>query len=296
MTRYARRYRKVARSLSRLELMETSMGDDWDPRDLVSRGPRRFLDFYGDEGLRLGMERYGLYDVLKRRGYSDLTLRSQAADDRHTLIVEGSHPELPEPTHLVELVVRRDLLVPEASTGMTTNFQVLTVDWLTLRHPAGTFTQERPQLPGQDAPGLGLSERVAELLYRVVDRLHLDGLVTVAEYFHNAVIYRREFSYFDPVESGRYDALYRDLMNEAGLNLAQASWAVDWGFVTEVEQGTFKWKGEALVHAMAPRLLSYLTSSAHRRAAKEAARGVRFEFDRAGFDERWASLGSQPVR
>ncbi len=288
MTRLARRYRKVARSLSRLELMATSMEESFaDPRELVSGGSRRFLDFYGDEGIHLALERYGIFDALRARGYDHFQTQTRNADEQHTLLLTGTHSELPRRERLIELVVRRDRLVPDAELGFDGVFEMLTVDWLTLRHPAGRFTTRRPRLPGQDAPGLGLGEHVAELLDRVVERLRLDGLLTVPEYFHNAVIYGRALTHFDPAAEGRCQALRRALLEDEGLSLAQASWAIDWGFVYERGR-PMRWRGQAQLGPRCAPLRHYLESAAHRSAAEAAARELYFALDRPRFEARWA--------
>ncbi len=268
--------------------MQTSLDDEWgDPRQLVENPPRRFLDFYGDEGIRLGFERYGLLGALQRRGYDDFDIHTKADDDRHTLIISGSHAKLAEPTHLMELVVRRDRLVPDDATGLEA-FDVLTVDWLSLRNPVREFTASRPRLPGQDAPGSGLGERVLELLYRVVDRLRLGGMLTVAEYFHNAVLYRRELPYFDPVGDGRLAALQDLLFDREGLTLGQASWAIDWGLVRDRGE-PFVWRGEAQVRAMNDALLAHLKSDAYRKEVERTRKSAQFDLLRDAFEKRWAA-------
>lgn len=292
MTRYARKYRRIARKLSRLELMETSMStfdDLGDPRTLFEARPsRRFLDYYGDEGLRRAFELYGLFEATRERGYDDFDLVTKADDDRHTLWITGTHPTLDDRVTLVELVVRRDRLVPDPRCGLERPFDVLTVDWLTLRHPVGRFTVERPRLPGQDAPGLGLGELVLELLYRATERLRLDGLLTVAEYMHNAVLYRRELTFFDPEAGGLCLALEDALLARERLTLARASWAVEWGFVRDAEGEVVHWKGDAQVRALAPPLEEWITSEAHRRALREHAARRSFVLDRDAFEARWA--------
>lgn len=292
MTRYARKYRRIARKLSRLELMETSMStfdDLGDPRTLFDAGPsRRFLDYYGDEGLRRAFELYGLFDAARERGYDDFDVVTKADDDRHTLWITGTHPTLDDRLTLVELVVRRDRLVPDDGCGLDRPFDVLTVDWLTLRHPVARFTVERPRLPGQDAPGLGLGELVLELLYRATERLRLDGLLTVAEYFHNAVLYRRELAFFDPEAGGVCLALEDALLGRERLSLARASWAMEWGFVRDETGEVVRWQGDAQVRALTSTLEEYVTSDEHRRAVRQHAARRSFVLDREAFEARWA--------
>ena len=295
MTRFARRFRKVGRSLSRVELMQSSMDATFalTQEDLLDKqAGRRFLDFYGDEGLRIALERYGFLDALRGRGYRDFRLEAWAHDERHTLLLDGVPEGGGEAVRLLELVVRRDRLSIEPVEGyvrpLDGRWEVLTVDWLSLRHPAGCFTPSRMRLPGQDAPGLGVGEQVLELLYRVVDRLELDGLVTVAEYFHNAVLYARELPYVDPWFQGQLEALEALLFAREQLTFAQAARAVHWGYVIDVDDSVVRWRGEAMLHTDDAALTAYLGSQAYREQATRTAGGLRYQLRRRAFEERWA--------
>lgn len=296
-TRYDQEFRRIARSLSSLDLMRAS-GDDVaeSSAELVldKDGGRRFLDFYGDQGLELALERYGIKGALARRGYADVTMTTRSGDDRHALFLEAEIEGRRE--RLVELVVRRDHLVPHPPHGVSAlpplrdHYRVLTVDWLLLRHPTGRFTAERPRLPGQDAPGLGVGWRVMSMLARVVARLGLDGMVTVAEYLHNAEHYAREMPCFDPVHHGRLRAVLELLRVEHGLDIAQASWAMEWGLVrTRADDAVLPWRGELMVASEDDSLRAYLDSPAHAEIAESARRTHRLWLDRAAFDARWAA-------
>lgn len=312
VTRYERKFRSVARSLGHLDLMRASWGDalGLDERALLDKDAgRRFLDFYGDEGIRVALERYGIEAALRRRGYDRFEVETRAADDRHTLLVHAhaAHPsglraDPVDPSaaqrgesarvRLIELVVRRDRLVPHEIAGLPKldgAFDVLTVDWLLLQDPLARFTRERPRLPGQQAPGLGIGERVLELLYRIVDRLRLEALVTVAEYAHNAILYARELPFFDPAPGGRLRALERALMQREGLTLAQASWAVEWGCVRTADDAVLRWKGDAQLRPVARRLLHWTSSEEHEELTERAAATCKLKLDRTFFEERWAA-------
>jgi hypothetical protein len=275
--------------------MQSSMDETFalTQEDLLDKeAGRRFLDFYGDEGLRIALERYGFFDALRERGWDDFSLEAWAHDERHTLLIDGRPKAGGERDRLLELVVRRDRLCIDPVEGfdapLDRSWEVLTVDWLTLRNPIGEFTEHRMRLPGQDAPGLGVGERVLELLYRVVDRLGLDGLVTVAEYFHNAVLYSRELPYVDPWYQGQLEAFEALLFEREKLSFAQAAWAVHWGYVVDVDDSVVKWKGEAMIHSDDEELKAYLSSKAYAEHAQKTARSLRYRLRRTAFDERWA--------
>jgi hypothetical protein len=291
VTRYARRFRKVSRSLSHVELMRSSMDETFalTDQDLLDKDAgRRFLDFYGDEGLRLALERYAFFAKLSERGWTDVHLETSAHDERHMLLIEGLHAHGGERERLLELVVRRDRLAIDPPAPERT-WEVLTVDWLTLRNPSAKFTKERLRLPGQDVPGLGVGELVLELLYRVVDRLALDGLLTVAEYFHNAVLYARELPFVDPWHQGQLHALEALLFDRERLSFAQAAWAMHWGHVVDVDDDSVvRWKGEAMVHTDEAELSAYLRSDAYLSVVTRTSAGLRYRLDRSAFDEEWA--------
>jgi len=254
--------------------------------DLFDRDAgRRFLDFYGDEGILLGFERYGFIDAIRRRGWDELKIETHAHDERHTLLCDATAAD-GRVDRLIELVVRRDRLRVE---GCARSFEVLTVDWLTLRNSLGEFTDKRMRLPGQDAPGLGLGERVLELLYRVVDRLDLDGLLTVAEYFHNAVLYARELLYVDPRAQGQLMALEALLFEQEKLGFAKASWALYWGCVRDADESVLHWRGEAMVNPRDPELKALMSGEAHQRRAKEVGSSLRYTLARDELEERWAA-------
>jgi hypothetical protein len=275
--------------------MASSMDETFtlDDLDLLDRDAgRRFLDFYGDEGLRRAFEAYGLFDALRERGWGDFRLATQAQDERHTLLLDGKHGRTGREDRLLELVVRRDRLVVTPTEGydgaLSDGYHVLTVDWLCLRNPTGHFHEHRMRLPGQDAPGLGVGERVLEMLYRVVDRLSLDGLVTVAEYLHNALLYARELPFVDPWYQGQLDALRALCLEREGLSFPQATWAMHWGYVLDVDDRVVRWTGQAMIQTHQDELTAYLGSDAYAASARRTAADLRYHLRRTAFDEQWA--------
>ena len=54
---------------------------------------------------------------------------------------------------------------------------MLSIEWLLLQDPTKTFSKSKPQLPGQEHPGLGMLRELLEMLYQACLRLELDGLI-----------------------------------------------------------------------------------------------------------------------
>ena len=293
MTRFAPSYRRIARSLSLAELRRHSMEAAFpleDGRWLEERNAgRRFLDYYGDEGIALALERYGLLDALRRRGFDDFTFALTADDDRHTLAISALHIEGSGPHRIVELALRRDWLVsPRMSDAGIPEAEVLTVDWLCLQNPTDRFSLRKLRFPGQRWPGLGVGERVMELLVRVAKRLSLGAVLTVAEHLHNALLYAREMPYLDPAEGGKALALADLLLGHHALTLVQASWALHWECVRGPSGEALRWHGEAQVRPISPELRA-LFDDAYEATLREERRAHSFVLDVERFEHLWAT-------
>ena len=127
-----------------------------------------------------------------------------------------------------------------------------------------------------------------QLLFRVVERLKLDALVTVAEYLHNAELYARELPFLDPAHAGRLDAILDALRVRETLTVAQASWAMEWGLVRDEAGEVVRWRGEAQLSVGEPSLAAWVASPPYVDAALHA-RKAKINLDRKEFDERWES-------
>ena len=126
---------------------------------------------------------------------------------------------------------------------------LLYVHWLALRNPRARFSDERPRLPGQDVPGLGLAKEMAELLMRMAMRLGLEGIGFRPASYHLAFQGREVLRFVDPARQGRFEALVRDL---AGLPLLDATRAVMEGRVL-INGKPYQWEADEMVRFIKPR-------------------------------------------
>lgn len=239
----AARMRGIARTLKAENLGSPPMLSEADVAEalgLPRSGPRRLLDFYTAEGLEFALEKYRVLPLLRRLGFEHLhvVLDRAGGFDRARLL--GRDATTGASVVLVELEVERR----RVGTGT-----FLFVNWLSLRNPRAKFSSVRPQLPGQEVPGLGLAKEVANLLGLIATRLVLDGVAFRPSWFHMAWAARDSARFVDPRRQGRFEALCRDLRQ---VPLLQATRAVAEGRVL-LNGAPYAWEADEMVRWLHPR-------------------------------------------
>lgn len=198
--------------------------------------PSRFLGFYSRSGVELALERAGLLERLRARGYNRPTIEldlGQGAGDMARLYGDATKREL-----LMEIRARLDRrLVP--------GVPLLHLEWLLLQDPRANFPPGSSGLPGQQHPGLGLLAEVMALLVAACDRLGLQGISFVPSYYHLAAKGRRLLRFLDPDDEARIASLEAAL---AGRPLAEATRLVAEGRVLDAETGEpFAWRPMVMI-------------------------------------------------
>ncbi|HKC59024.1 MAG TPA: histone deacetylase [Myxococcales bacterium] len=256
----ARRYSRIAARLTPAELGPPAGEDELLLAELGQRSARPLLlGFYSAEGLELALSRYGLLGELRRLGYGPfrVTVSNEAVGDRARLY--GSDESGAEHL-LIECVLEKREVAGEP---------VLYVHWLTLRHPLARFSAQRPPLPDQQVPGLGLAREMATLFALMAERLGLAGVAFRPAAFHTAYAGRAQLRFVDPVRQGRFEALVRDL---AGVPLAAATAAVASGQVLMGGQ-PYRWEPDEMVLWRSPHAQDAEAVAAAREAAHFTVRG-----------------------
>ena len=162
----------------------------------------RFLGYYTRHGLEHALTAYGYLDTLQRLGFAGLALHTEHGQDegndrmRITALIDG------ERAPIVDISV---------SLRPIDTYKTLFVEWMELTDPRSRFSRDRPKLPGQRHPGLGLADDTTQLLVRAAERLGLDGVAFIPSHYHVAYMCRRQFAIVDPEERGLCRALFRVL-------------------------------------------------------------------------------------
>ena len=267
------RYRQLARELAPHELTgDGAPGKAGDPDDggltaeallpgmAAVHRPRRLLGYYSVQGMELALERSGMLDRVRSLGFPSPTLEfdlDNPSGDTVRLYGDADRTEL-----LIESRVRIDrATVPGAS--------LLRIEWLLMQNPRARFTAQRPRLPGQKHPGLGLLPDVMALLIVACDRLQLDGLLFVPAHYNTASQGRKYLRLLEPADEAFLRGLEQALH---GLPLSEATHSVEQRRVVDARTGrAVAWRSMPMVYPVTDRLRDRVTGEDYERRVAEAA-------------------------
>lgn len=244
--------------------------------ELTGENPGNLLfGRYDAAQVRELMERAGMFRKLSEIGFREPLLALSCADPSEQRICLYAGEEKRDRL-LLEIRMQLMNFHPRKPIGPFTeesSFRMLVLLWLVLSNPDGEFSLERPRLPGQQRPGLGILGEALSLLSSFSRELAVDGTLDVPEHYHTALFYSRVFHYLDPAVEGRFQAIARDL---AGVPLALASDAIRKGCLFDRSTGSpLPWNASEQVMSERGPLRRFLRSPEYREARDRAKAALR---------------------
>jgi hypothetical protein len=197
---------------------------------MKGRSEKRWLGFYTASGIRTVFKEYGLDDDLRRFGIDDYEIELDVDDPYHQNLRFYQVGRRDEAGLLIELRVHPTCARSRDLVGAILRDQTMSIffiEWLCLQNSQNKFTEQRPRLPGQAYPGLGIGAQMCGLLIQMCKRLKRQGLLTAPYTLTNAMLFNRAgFHFCDPEK--RQDLI--DLSRQfPDLHLAVIAWAIERG-------------------------------------------------------------------
>jgi acetoin utilization deacetylase AcuC-like enzyme len=266
-----RRFRRIRSSLAPTDLTAEPSGYGWrlTEEDLVGVLPdapkrTRFLSHFSHHGVELLLERLGLLDQLRLRGFRHPSVEIDLTGSVGDTIRVYSEPDQNE--LLMELRASRNSRVAPGC-------EVLVIEWLLLQNPRAHFGPYRRPLPGQKHPGLGLLKEVFGWLVVMGEVLELDGIYYVPSSYHVAIQSRRRVRFLKPEHEAWMQAL--DELFE-GVALAEASNMIaDCRVVDEGSGYRLDWKGYPMVLPVSDKLREMVSGDAYDQRVSEVRSQLR---------------------
>ena len=245
----------------------------------------KLFGFYSAPGVEYALMELGVFEKIEELGFSDLKVAFQgdawsqdmrifgSADNRRLMLMEGRFRRsvwAPESTNILW-----DVIQPGS------HFSVAFIEWFLLQNPMAEFTPERPRLPGQNHPGLGLKDEIMSVFTAVARRLSLDAYLANAKLFHNAFMYSPMFFFLDVHRQAEMTAI----KNAAeGRSLQDISLAVEGGFLRRADlDEKYQWTGHTMIRPLSKELLTAYHDSHYKDQVEQISSGMNFVFDWEGY-------------
>lgn len=235
----------------------------------------------------------GVYDALREKGFDDFAVEIADAGLAlpHVRLqgCKGGSAHL-----LLDACLRRIALPAERvlSRSRGQPLDLLLVHWVREEDPTAAFSAERPALPLQEHPGLGILRSAFRIAVHVAQDLGADGVANRPKFYHDAFIFHRSrlFLFLDGGEQGRFEALVRDL---APLPLRRATLAVAGWCVRDRDgrDGILRWDPGLQVFPLSTRLTAHFHAPDYAAAVEGAREGTRYRVDLAALERVRAELG-----
>jgi hypothetical protein len=248
-------------------------------QDLRREGTNRLLERFTEAEVYQALKDYGVLEQLAQKGFPEpkVIIRSIDPFRQSVKLIESKTTPEDEDHMLCELRVfdaHVKGLCP--ASGDMLDMNTLVIDWLVFQNPRAQFSPERPQLPGQKYPGLGIMRPAMQAILDLARQTGKEAVINIPEYYHNAVLYSEAFHFFSPFVEGRFRALQEFLTN---LNLAESSHAVSSGKIwNETKDEVFVWKPHEQVLGITDRIKNYFNSQDYEGPVKEGKDKSKFSW------------------
>ncbi len=301
MNKFDRKYKRIARGISPLDLISNFAEEDlsWDnffTERASANSSALFLGKYSEAGINFIIERFGLDRQARHLGIRHLTVKVNTQDPfRHRLtIYNGRHRNN---DHIVmDFVARYQHLVPkdiEDEIEYNQPLKVLMVEWLLLQNPKTGFTQRKPQLPGQEYPGLGMGDQLLALFTLMGRHLQVDGIINVPEYFHTALIFSKRFVFLSPSVQALVHQISQDLWKKYRLGVI--AWASATESIINIRTGQPQiWEPRRQIIPIHSPLRQYFKSDAYNNIATDLKEEPVFTIDEEKLLDAFSKMKAPP--
>lgn len=242
-----------------------------------------FLNIYDEGIIRKRFEQIGLISYLNDKGYTKTKISADKEGSFTSRLRVYDATFAPE-SILIDTRFSETVFTPRAEfcavlneTREACSFNLIVIEWLETINPRAEFSAQRPQLPGQRKPGLGVLAYLKKFLPLLGADAARDGFLKIADHVHNAIIYADIFMFVNPARQGYLNALRRDLEK---FTLSETAW----GFLTETIYDAKTGAPEIYIPSeqilpLNDRLMQLFTSRNYAQGVQAAYESKSFNFD-----------------
>jgi len=246
----------------------------------LSGSKKLFLGRFNENDLLEMMNKTGLTEHLNNLGFKDLLIDLDK-DQNQIYYFKLYWQEIKPEMLLIDLRLSETTFIPEKkflpNNKEPVQYEMIVIEWLSAKNPQKDFDPNKPQLPGQISPGLGVMRYCFDLLYHMAKQVFKDGFLDIPDHMHGAMIYSKKFKFFDPVHEGILRAVMRDL---AAYTLSDISWGVITSTIIErYKNEPAKYEPGEQIFYVSKRMKKYFNSRKYQTVFKKYYNRKRYYFD-----------------
>jgi len=213
----------------KLDMSDIDLTGSLESLPSLSGSKNLFLGRFDSENLYSMMEKIGLIQHLQSMGFNKLLVDIDVDENKISCMKLYWEEKIPS-KQLLDIRESESSLIPDKKyfnkKTKITPYNMIVIEWLSAKNPIKQFDDEKPQLPGQTNPGLGVLKYCFEMMYLMAKEVFKDGFLDIPDHMHGALMYSKRFKFFDPAHEGIIRAMARDLKD---YSLSDISW----GAITE---------------------------------------------------------------
>ncbi len=187
-----------------------------------------FLNRLSHDDIMEMLKKAGLIERLQEIGVNNIQIELYM-DELNINFLRVYYEEIKPEKMLIDLRVSESRFLPDKKFLEKDMDELIldmvVIEWLSTQKPNSNFDPDRPQLPGQNKPGLGILGYLMNLMYILGREVIKDGFMDIPNHFHGAVMYSRKYKFFNPASEAILKGILRDLKDYPLADLS-------WGFIT----------------------------------------------------------------
>ena len=241
----------------------------------------RLFGRYDTEAVTRMFDEAGVLDAVRAKGFRHPRLSLGGIDSPLTHV--QLHAEKAGGAHLLFDGCLTEATADTSAFGVygscpRTPASVIVIFWAREQDPTARFAPDRPRLPLQDYPGLGVLKRVFRIGARIGVEMEKDGLAAYPKFPHDAIIFFRSrlFLFLHGEEQGKLEAMWRDLSH---LGLRDFSLAVSSGATYDETGRAVHWQPGLQVYPLSDVLRGHFNSEAYADAVMCGRAKARYVHD-----------------
>jgi hypothetical protein len=174
-----------------------------------------FFGRFPKEEINSMLEEAGIWRALYQRGHRETSLEiSILSNLDNRIYIKNRKGEI-----LIHMRLKMDDF---DFKKIGENLRMVYIDWLLTQNIRFKNKAKKSLFVGQEYPGLNIFKEVSSFIMILSEKLGAHGIFNVPEYFHDAVLFKNQFNFLDPMKEGKFRAIINSFKRKNLRNLSAA--------------------------------------------------------------------------